>query len=141
MPARTKVFEFLLPVALLAFVGFWFHALSAPAPVPIPPPPSAKIELQPLSAYGPPPAFDRGTEKNPLIVQFADTQKVRDQAQSQAAYQETQIVGNQRIAMITALLAVIFCVQFLGLIIQAYWMKRWVQLGENGPPPAKKDAP
>ena len=127
MPARTKPSEFLLAVALLAFAGFWLHALTMPA-APQPPAPAAvQIELKPQTVLQSPALYERGTERSPLIVQFSDTSDARARAARQDAIAHEQSQANQHIILVAGLLAAVGFIQFLAMIVQAYWMKRWVQ--------------
>jgi hypothetical protein len=130
MSKRTTPSEFLLPLALLAFAAFWFHAVSRPAPLPPPPPvqTAVQIELPPSAMAGASIApYERGTQQWPLIVDFADTPGARQRAADEAARREHEAADSRRILLVCGLLAVVGFIQFLALIVQAYWMKQWVQ--------------
>jgi hypothetical protein len=131
MHKRTTPSEFLLPLALLAFAGFWFHALVPPAPAP-PPVQDVRIELPPDAVPGASVApYERGTQQWPLIVDFADTPAARQRADSEAAWRQDEQSANQHILLACGLLAVLAFIQFLAMIVLAYWMKQWVQNRET----------
>jgi hypothetical protein len=126
---RTRPSEFLLPLALLAFAAFWFYAVSRPAPPsPQPPQNGVQMELPPSAMDGAPVApYERGTKQWPLIVDFADTPAARQRAADEAAWRRQEAADSRHILLACGLLAIIGVIQFLALIVQAWWMKSWMQ--------------
>ncbi len=100
-----------------------------PSPIPLkvgqPPQTQSKESEQRSTAY------QRGTEKFPIVVKVISAQKTQEEAKQHAKEREEETSINRGIEIFTGILAFVAFLQFIWMVRQEKWMRRNVRIAKE----------